>query len=462
MAMYDWLPDFGIEPYYADRLRAIYLADSRELLAKVSGIGSAVVTDPPYNLTAHKKGGSGLASLNLNSPAGRSRITTGFMGKAWDGTGVSFQKETWEVIRQACKPGAMLLSFGGCRTFHRIAVAIEDAGYELRDTIMWVFATGMVKGLDISRAIDKAAGVERPVVGRYQLPNGQGWSLKQADDPDVEHVRGGFTASGVRTLAVTAPVSVESRLWSGYNSAIKPAYEPILLCMNPLDQGFVRNALTHKVAGLNIDECRVPVTEDGGRPLREVHALRDTVEYHPNSLAGRVDGSLQSSKAVGSTALGRFPSNLILDGSDEVIALFPQSKGQQGDVKGTEPSHTGDENTNCYGEYGRVASPKRGDNGSAARFFYCSKSSRSERNSGGDNNHPTVKPLALCEYLVKLVKMPEYNLILDPFCGSGTTLLACGNLGIHSIGIDSDEDSCRIAAARCTADVIDKMRKGVY
>lgn len=378
MILGKWPLEIGIEPYYSDKWRAIYHGDCREILPELAGV-SAVVTDPPYEL--------------------------GFMGKSWDSKGVSFQKETWEIIRKSCLSGAPLLSFGGSRTQHRIACAIEDGGWEIRDTLMWVFAQGWPKGTSLERVTDDCT-------------------------------------------------------WHDYHTSLKPAFEPIVLAMNPIDSSFAHNALEHGVAGLNIGECRIPVAESSGRPLRVPSDFRSDVEYHPNSLSGRVDGSLKSSKAVGVTTVGRFASNFIHDGSDEVLRLFPLSKGQQGDVRGTEPSHTGDENTVCYGELSRKPFTKRDDDGSAARFFFCSKASRSERGSG--NKHVSVKPLDLMEYLCKLVKMPQYNLILDPFCGSGTTLLACANLGIRCIGIDSDEKSCEIAAERCVADTIERIRKGEY
>jgi site-specific DNA-methyltransferase (adenine-specific) len=226
---------------------------------------------------------------------------------------------------------------------------------------------------------------------------------------------------------------------------------------------------------LNIDGCRV---ECDSRPKREVHALRDDVKYAPNSLAGRVDGSLASSKAVGETSLGRWPADIIHDGSDEVLEVFPQSDGQQADVKGTEPSTPA---TNVYGEYGRHEFSARNDSGSAARFFYTAKASKAERddglfefeeqdtnkwNAGGigerrrqaglgraRNTHPTVKPLDLMRWLVRLVTPPD-GVVLDPFCGSGTTLKAARAEGHKSVGIDLELEHCEIAWGRLSQGVL--------
>jgi len=381
-----------MKPYYEDGLMQIYCGDCRSILPELSK-ASAIVCDPPYEL--------------------------GFMGKSWDSKGVSFQSETWRVIRDACKSGSPLMAFGGTRTFHRIAVAIEDAGWEIRDTLMWVYGSGFPKSLNIGKA-------------------------------------------------------TESPLWEGYGTALKPAWEPVILAMNPLDGTFAHNALEHGIAGLNIDGCRVEGEKGNGvwgtsnatiDKDRKFNASPDMAEYR----------SQQHPK-------GRFPANLIHDGSQMVMELFPNTKSsgnRTGQIVDS-PARSW-KNTSTEG----IAHIDYNDNGSAARFFYCAKASKAERNRGceeleasrvfslnaggrdkkgadGDwddvtsrwisqpkqNNHPTVKPLALMEYLIKLVTYPEYNLIIDPFCGSGTTLLACKQAGIPCIGIDSDEHSCEIAKHR--------------
>jgi len=417
-----------VKPYYQDKWVKIYHGDCREILPALSK-ASAIVTDPPYEL--------------------------GFMGKSWDSKGISFQKETWEVVRTACLSGAPLLSFGGTRTFHRIACAIEDAGWEYRDTLMWVYGSGFPKSLDISKAIDKKQGTyiegEETVNSRHGVIG---------DDGNYNH-------SKRTTLA--NPQSPEAMAWQGYGTALKPAYEPIIMAMNPMDGTFANNALKHGVAGLNIDECRI-----GTEEITQ-HGRKETWSQ---SMSGK-----NYAQASGTNLhKGRFPANFIHDGSQMVMELFPNTKsGASGEGCSTIVG-------GMFGSGNQVTSAYRpSSNGSAARFFYCAKASKAERDRGCEdlptvtkqnpmrsangtgeknftggfpdiqakNNHPTVKPLALMTYLVKLVKMPEYNLVIDPFIGSGTTLLACIKLGIPCIGIDNDEKSCEIAAKRCCQEVME-------
>ena len=409
--MTEWYEELGIkESYFADDSVCLIHGDCRELT--LSGV-SAVVTDPPYELS--------------------------FMGKSWDSKGVSFQKETWEKIRSYCLSGTPLLSFGGSRTQHRIACAIEDAGWKIRDMLIWVYGSGFPKSLDISKAIDKATNTEREIIG---LVKGMGKQNPEWNGTAKGRKENSFCPE----YAKTSPSSL-SGSWSGYGTALKPAYEPIILAMNPLDKTFANNALKYGVAGLNIDECRVGYQSDYDKSQATPQGICTSKEISAIGAEPDAGRGMERLSFDRPELKGRFPANFLHDGSQEVMELFPQSKGQQGDVRGTEKSHTGDENTNCYGEYNRMAFGKRNDSdGSAGRFFYCAKASKSER--GVANSHPTVKPLALMEYLCKLVRMPEYNLVIDPFCGSGTTLLACMKLGIRCVGIDSDEQSCEIATIR--------------
>lgn len=404
--------------YYQDELITIFHGDCREILPSIRDI-SAVVTDPPYEL--------------------------GFFNKKWDSSGISYQCDTWGKIRESCKPGAMLLSFGGTRTFHRIAVAIEDAGWEVRDTIMWVYGQGFPKSHNISKSIDKVAGAEREIVGHIvrgdvELAKTSGFTMATADANKNNKSIFGY---GVENI--TIPFTREAKLWNGYGTALKPAYEPILVCMNALDGTFADNAIKHGVAGINIDECRVDGA--GGKKWET-----------PRGGIWKTDADKKS--MLIDNPKGRFPANLIHDGSDEVVGLFPQA----GSGNNQEPySYAGREydnkDTSMFNGDKPQAPSNYNDTGSAARFFYCAKANRRER--GEDNNHPTIKPLELMKYLCKLVKYPEYNIILDPFMGSGTTLVACKTLGIHVIGIDSDESSCEIAAKRCAQDKQKSMQFGI-
>jgi len=301
----------------------------------------AIVTDPPYGLS--------------------------FMGKEWDHgvPGIPF----WRGALRVAKPGAHLLAFGGSRTYHRLACAIEDAGWEIRDQIMWIYGTGFPKS--------------------YQL--------------------GGD--------------------WNGWGTALKPAHEPIVLARKPLIGTVAANVQAHGCGAINVDGCRVP----GAKP--------DTVRG-----AGGAHGRyalIGAQGAILDDGRGRWPANVIHDGSEEVLSTFPDAPGQSGAVTGEEPSSK----TNAiYGDFnGRPPSVPRGDSGSAARFFYCAKASRSER--GADNKHPTVKPLALMRYLCRLVTPPG-GTVLDPFAGSGTTVLAAASEGFACIGIEKDPNYAKIALGR--------------
>lgn len=381
----------------------VYLGDCLQVMQDIEdNYIDTIITDPPYGLK--------------------------FMGKKWDYEIPS--KEIFQEMLRVAKPGALLLCFGGTRTWHRIAVNIEDAGWELRDTIMWVYGSGFPKSMSISKAIDKAESVEREVVGKMDV------------GPDIR--KDNFHRdNGERMIAdITVPATDLAKLWDGYGTALKPAHEPIIMAMKPLDGTYVENIKKWKVGGLNIDGGRIETQELSSKREHKGKVYDGVAEGYqrPNksSYTHKSDWSMEP--------LGRFPANFIHDGSEEVLALFPDSKGQQGDVKGTEKSHTGDENGNCYGVYGRIPQVKRGDSGSAARFFYCAKASKSERGEG--NNHPTVKPLALMEYLCKLTKTPTGGIVLDPFGGSGTTGLACKNVGRDFILIEQDKHSVEIAYNR--------------
>ena len=231
--------------------------------------------------------------------------------------------------------------------------------------------------------------------------------------------------------------------WQGFGTALKPALEPVTVARKPLVGTVAANVLAHGCGALNIDGCRVS-TDGAPRSNGGLSGIHDETDVLGNGgLKKRVDRPDES--------LGRWPANLIHDGSDEVVALFPESKGQQGDVRGTEKSRTGDENTNCYGEYGRVPAAKRGDTGSASRFFYCAKTSKKDR--GEDNGHPTVKPTDLMRYLCRLVTPPG-GIVLDPFMGSGSTGKAAVLEGFRFIGIEREPAYMDIATARIDAALV--------
>lgn len=413
-----------MQPYYEKNGITIYHGDCREVLPSIRGV-ECCITDPPYHLTAGKKGGTGQASVNLESPYGRSRITTGFMGKAWDGGDVAFRVETWQAVLASLLPGAFLLAFGGTRTYHRMTCAIEDAGFEIRDCMQWLYGSGFPKSLDISKAIDKAAGEQREVVATRKK-RGLGGSSTFAQDAWTQSQR------GVIDLPVTAPATEAAKLWHGHGTALKPAYEPIVVAMKPLDGTFAENAQKHGVAGLNIDAGRIPLNGDykcgaNGRPSQT--GLGDN--YDP-------------SKANQHSEVGRWPANVILD---EVAAEQLDQQSGERRAGGAPRSRKSPKTQNTFGQFGmECPHGQSSSGGGASRFFYCAKASKKER--GEFNTHPTVKPLSLLEYLCKLTQSPSDGVLLDLFAGSGSTLLAAQRTGRRAIGIELEESHCEIAAKR--------------
>jgi site-specific DNA-methyltransferase (adenine-specific) len=413
----------------------------------------AIITDPPYEL--------------------------GFMGKTWDSTGIAYNLEVWTQCLRVLKPGGHLLAFGGSRTYHRLACAIEDAGFEIRDQIMWVYGSGFPKSLDVSKAIDKAAGAKREVIG-----TSRGVSVSTEDNQHGGINRG---AVGIKQTAIdvpiTAPSTDEAKQWDGWGTALKPAHEPIVLARKPLNGTVANNVLTHGVGALNIDESRITSTDnfDGlkGRPIQKLATRRHGETEEEYDL--RIHESPSQQQALEKLkTLGRWPANFIHDGSDEVLELFPDTKSTGNGT--SQGSRRGGGNGPSVGLAGtKYAADGYADGGSAARFFYCAKASRTERNTGLDhlpnrqggcldgnadtenarkigqhpeipvapvkNFHPTVKPLALIHYLIKLVTPPG-GTILDPFLGSGTTAVAATQLGHPWIGCELTEDYWPIIEAR--------------
>ncbi len=322
----------------------------------------SVVTDPPYEL--------------------------GFMGKIWDSTGIAFTTELWKEVYRTLKPGGYLLSFAASRNYHRMAVAIEDSGFEIRDQIMWIYGSGFPKSLNIGKALDKKQGNKRKVIG----------TSNQQD------IRSGNYVQGPQDR-IDVPITKGDSEWEGWGTALKPAHEPICMARKPISEKSVTdNVLKHGTGGINIDGCRVE-TED------KTQRVNKGVEW-----GVRNDKSGNEPKVYGSTK-GRYPANLIHDGSDEVVSKFPNTKS------GKDKNPTTENVSGFFGQdmgyYSKDAN--YGDEGSAARFFYCPKANKKER---GDSKHPTVKPVELMRYLVRLVT-PKDGIVLDPFAGTGTTGEAC-------------------------------------
>jgi DNA modification methylase len=413
----------------------------------------SIVTDPPYEL--------------------------GFMGKSWDASGIAFNVEVWREALRVMKPGGHLIAFSGSRTYHRMAVAIEDAGFEIRDQIMWVYGSGFPKSHNVSKGIDKAAGAEREVVGK-------GADYGHQDDKEIDQEYG-FKAD----YNITAPATAAAKQWDGWGTALKPAHEPMVLARKPLIGTVANNVLTFGTGGLNIDGSRVVAEGENfdnlkSRPIGKLNTRRN--DETDEEFDVRVNESPEQLAALAKLKeLGRWPANFIHDGSDEVVALFPETKGKVGMTQQASGTNT------IYGTFERsdLSFTDDGipDSGSAARFFYCAKASKRDRNEGLDgfeakrdhdgradggvggdnprnrtnnaklNHHPTVKPTTLMQYLVRLVTPPN-GIVLDPFMGSGSTGKACVYEGFDFIGIEQSEEYVAIAQARidfALADNDDKL-----
>lgn len=393
-------------PYFQQDGVTLYHGDCREILQALPDESvSAVVTDPPYGLA--------------------------FMGKRWDYDVPSV--EVWAECLRVLKPGGHLLAFAGTRTQHRMAVRIEDAGFEIRDMIAWVYGSGFPKSLDVSKAID--AKMTTGGSSMRQL-------RKRAMGSDYEPHRlagtgafgagrgGGFGADESRDRSKDKEIATpEAKQWQGWGTALKPALEPITVARKPLIGTVAENVLQHGTGALNVDGCRV-AADDGvnrSRPPRTPSVI----------LGGGKGPNLTASEHSES---GRWPANLIHDGSEEVTGLFPDAGGGYG-VRGGRAGAT-------VGEFGMGATMETvgfGDSGSAARFFYTAKADKADRGPG--NNHPTVKPLDLMRYLVRLV-CPMGGVVLDPFSGSGTTLAAAQAEGCLAIGMEREAVYCEIIKGR--------------
>jgi DNA modification methylase len=366
----------------------LLLGNCLEKLAEMPDCSiDAIITDPPYGLS--------------------------FMGKKWDYDVPG--EDIWRECLRVLKPGGHLLAFAGTRTQHRMAVRIEDAGFEIRDMIAWVYGSGFPKSLNVSVAIDKAAGAEREVVGYSQGRSGS--------------IHGGGQSVG-RPDPITAPATPEAQQWAGWGTALKPALEPITVARKPFKGTVAANVLAHGTGGLNVDGCRVGT------------------EVLPEQRAGQAQlGTFERGEMVTPERTGRWPANLIHDGSDEVVGLFPQTGISRGGNSQPINAGTGRYNWNTGTDKAVPdgVDPGYGDSGSAARFFYCAKTSKRERGEG--NNHPTVKPIALMRYLCRLVTPPS-GTVLDPFMGSGSTGIAAGAESFNFVGIELDPDYFAIAEQR--------------
>ncbi len=429
------------------------LGDCRDVLRTLADNSiDSIVTDPPYEL--------------------------GFMGKSWDASGIAYDVTVWQECLRVLKPGGHLLSFGGSRTYHRMACAIEDAGFQIRDQIMWVYGSGFPKSLNVSKSIEgllttgSANKTAFKNLAGEQVERGDWGIAKQQFTHGQRDTNYDKTASATR-LGKLEPTTAEAKEWDGWGTALKPAHEPIVLARKPLDGTVANNVLTHGTGGINIDGCRV-----GRADGDDSSAGNRTATFGTQDTSSGGDGSGGWSQ----NEQGRFPANFIHDGSDEVLELFPDAKG------GTWNTTKGARHFNNDGEPTGYATSKSDSSvGSAARFFYCAKASKKDRNEGLDdfeekqtlggggltaelrddgsyetasaggkfgsvkakqtNHHPTVKPTDLMRYLVRLIT-PRNGTVLDPFTGSGSTGKAAVLEGFNFIGIEQSAEYIEIAKAR--------------
>ena len=354
----------------------------------------SIVTDPPYHLTSivERFGKEGSAPAQEGTDGAFARASKGFMGKEWDGGDIAFRKETWELAYKLLKPGGHLLAFSASKNYHRMAVAIEDAGFEIRDQLMWIYGSGFPKSHNIGKGVDKKLGNKREVVKTIERGD-----VQTAIDKGV-----GYTAdpANKNNKAVfgygTETVTKGNSEWEGWGTALKPAHEPIVMARKSIEGTIVDNVLKYGTGGINIDGCRVGLSE-GDDPR-----LGGKGTWKTDKMAKDVYVGGYAGVETGSSELGRFPANVMHDGLKE----------------------------------------------DWARYFYCPKVSKCER--GEDNTHPTVKPQELMKYLCRLVT-PKNGTVLDPFMGSGSTGMAAKDEGFEFIGIEREKEYFEIAEKRISS-----------
>src|SRR5699024_4795472 len=358
----------------------------------------AIVTDPPYGL--------------------------GFMGRKWDGLPPSLE---WaEACMRVLKPGGHIVAFGGTRTWHRLAVAIEDAGFEMRDSLAWLYGSGFPKSHDVGKAIDKLAGAEREVVGQSpyaaRRPNPMGGSVYEMNAAGYDVSAG---------LTVTAPATPEAKQWDGWGTALKPAFEPIVLARKPLAEKTVaRNVLAHGTGAINVDACRIGTTVETW-PKSRMYGGKSAVSF-TNS-----DETI-SAQPTGSAPSGRWPANVLLD--HHTAAWVDEQSGVLKSGGGDRGTTSRDGLMGPDSDRGRrTLYSREADEGGASRFFYTAKAAKRERPNVNGVQHPTVKPLAIMRWLIRLVTPPG-GTVLDPFAGSGTTIEAAIIEGFDPVGIEMEAD----------------------
>lgn len=403
----------------------------------------SIVTDPPYGLsnTSPAQVADALkawVSGDVNTvPAKRG----GFMGKDWD----SFvpPPAVWVECLRVLKPGGHMLVFAGSRTQDLMGLSIRLAGFEMRDSLAWIYGSGFPKSMDVSKAIDKAAGAEREVVGTKVTGN-----AKQRSSSTGEFADGSGKHGGTQVVDVTVPATPEAERWQGFGTALKPAQEPIILARKPLDGTVAANVLAHGVGGLNIDACRV-ATDWSTDPTRRGWQGRNLASESGVPFVDHNKAESQPNPA------GRFPANVLLD--EHAAAEMDRQSGHLHAAGNRAKGKGGTYSNSSYAvHYDGIENRVYHDSGGASRFFpvfkYQAKAPKKERpvierEDGTKVAHPTVKPLALMEWVVTLITPPE-GVVLDPFAGSGATIEAAHNSGFRPIAIEQDADYCELIRER--------------
>jgi site-specific DNA-methyltransferase (adenine-specific) len=377
----------SVEKFLKDRIE-LHCGDCLAVMPTLAeNLFDSACCDPPYHLSSIVKrfGAEGAAFAKVGKTGAYARASAGFMNKTWDGGDIAFRAETWAHVLRVLKPGAYLAAFGGTRTGHRVACAIEDAGFILHPFIAWLFGQGFPKAHRVT-----ASGLT-----------------------DLDRATGGWEG------------------WRYGTQSMKPGIEPIYVAQKPFEDGLTgtENVIKWGVGAINIDACRIEIDPDV-----DDSRLGGNGDWSSDKMAKNVNEGGYAGVRVGSSEKGRWPANVITDGSEEVVAAFPDAPGQQFYVG---PEHGDRPSRGIYGDFGaRPPNEPRGDSGSAARFFYTAKADADDRLG---SKHPTVKPLDLMQYLVRLVTPPN-GLVLDPFAGTGTTGEAAWREGTRAVLIEAEAE----------------------